>query len=195
MRIRRTPAEPAIHSNLKPAIGVLPMQDRAEHAGISGAACSGERVHLERGGLAVDGLPCLFDRAFEGLPTVANILFVGVDCADRRHQEGVRLKAHVGSEFALALGGARHPDRSVKVFVAGVICRLGCRITGLADRAGIELASAVRRADVGADDALQVDLHGAFLQPFRERGSRLGDEIGIGLTDTVAVEKGKAEAL
>ena len=65
-----------------------------------------------------------------------------------RHAERVGLEGHVGREFALALRSAVEADGAVEVFVAAVVGKLGGRVTRFGHRAGVELAGAVRGADV-----------------------------------------------
>ena len=50
-------------------------------------------------------------------------------------------------------------------------------------------------ADIGSDDALQVDLHGAFAKSLVERFGRLDDQPLVQVADAVAVEDRGAEAL
>ena len=76
---------------------------------------------------------------------------------------------HVGREFSFALRGAVETDGTVEIFVAAVVGKLGGRVTRFGHRAGVELAGAVGRSDIGADDALQVDLHRALAQTVRAR--------------------------
>lgn len=52
---------------------------------------SGERRHLHLGRLAADGLAGLLGLPLEGLPALADDLFVGCDGALSRHAQGVGL--------------------------------------------------------------------------------------------------------
>ena len=105
------------------------------------------------------------------------------------------LKGHVGGEFTLALRGAVKADRTADIFVPVVAGRFGRRIASFGDGAAVELAGAMSGTDIGADDALQVDLHGPFAKTLVERRGRVDDELFVQVADTVAVEDRKAEAL
>ena len=91
----------------------------------SSAGGSAEGRHLEIGRLAADGLAGIFDLTLVGLPAFADDVLVGGDRTLGCHAQRVRLKAHVGGEFALALGVAVEADRTVEILVAGVVGELG----------------------------------------------------------------------
>src|SRR6202171_3934920 len=123
-----------------------------------------ERLHLKFGSLPTDGLAGEFDMPFERLPGFANDLLVGGHGALGGHAERVGLEGHVGREFTFALRSAVEADGTVEIFVAAVVGELGGRVTRFGDGAGVELAGAVGRSDIGPDDALEVDLHRALAQ-------------------------------
>jgi len=70
----------------------------------------------------------------------------------------VRLQAHIGRELAFALGRTIEPDRTVKIFVAGVIGALRRGVPRLGNCARVELACAMSGADKRTDNTLKVDL-------------------------------------
>ncbi len=137
----------------------------------------------------------VFDLPFEGLPGFADDLLVGGDGALGRHAERVCLQTHVGGELALALRLAVETNRPVEVLVAHVVGELGGRFAGLGHGARVELASAVGGADIGANDALQMDFHRAVAEPFLEGVGGLDDEPFVQVANAVAVEGREAEAL
>jgi hypothetical protein len=81
----------------------------------------------------------------------------------------MRLKRHVYGELTLALRGAVEADRTVEVLVADVVGGLGRGVARLRQGAGVELACPVGGADLGTDDALQVNLHRPLAEAFIER--------------------------
>jgi hypothetical protein len=105
------------------------------------------------------------------------------------------VRAPVGRELALALRLAVEADGAVEVFVAGVVREFGSSLARLGHGAGVELAGAVRGADVGPDDALEVDLHRAVAEPVLEGVGGLDDEPLVQVANAVAVEDGEPEAL
>jgi hypothetical protein len=107
----------------------------------------------------------------------------------------VGLERHVGGELPLALGGAVEADRATDILVAIIAGGLGRRIAGLGHGAAVELAGAMSGTDIRSDDALQVDLHGAFAKSFVEGCGRVDDELLVQVADAVAVEDRQAEAL
>ena len=167
-------------------------------AGEGGAEAPPDRLpqscHLEFGGLAVDGLAGIVDLALEGLPALADGMFVSCYRTFGRHPQRMGLKAHVGREFALALGVAVKADRATAVLVASVIGEFGRGILGFGNRPGVELSGAMGGADIGADDALQVDLHGPIAQAVSQRIGSLDDETFVQVADAVAVEDREPKA-
>ena len=157
-------------------------------------AASVERRHLCLGRLPADGVGRVVDRTLERLPGLADDSFVGGDGALGGHAKRVRLHAHVGGEFTLALCLAIEADRTIEVLIAAVVGELGGRISRFSDCAGVELASTVRGADVSADDPLKVNLHCAFTQAVPERVGGFDDEPLMQIADAVAVLDRKAEA-
>src|SRR3546814_5123496 len=89
----------------------------------------------------------MFDRPAEGLPRLADDLFIGGDCALGRHAQRVGLDTHVGRELPLALGGTIVSDRTVEVLVTSVIRRLGRCVARLCDGPGVELPGAMSRSE------------------------------------------------
>ena len=93
------------------------------------------------------------------------------------------------------LRGAVEADGSVEIFIAVVVGELGGRVTRLGHRAGVELADNVGRSDIGADYALQMDLHLALTQPLLQRMSGFDDEPFVKVANAIAVEGGKAKTV
>lgn len=122
------------------------------------------RRQLSFGCFAVERCARVLDRAVEGLPGLADNLFVCRHRAFGCHAQCVGLDTHVGREFPLALGGAIVADRTVEILVAGIVRCLGRCVARFTDGAGVELSGPVRRSDEGSDDALQMDLHCLFAQ-------------------------------
>lgn len=89
--------------------------EHEERAGCDPANVSSECGHLSFGCFAVERCARIFDRPLEGLPGLADDLFIGGDCALGCHVQRVRLDTHVGREFPLALGGAVIADRTVEI--------------------------------------------------------------------------------
>lgn len=113
-----------------------------------------ESRQLSLGGLAVKiGAGC-FHWAVEGLPGLADNALVGRNGAFGRHPQSVDLDPHVSGKLAFTLSGAIVADGTVEILVTDIIGGLGGRIARLDDGAGVELASAVRRAEKRADDPL-----------------------------------------
>jgi len=98
-----------------------------------------ERRHLRLGRLRADRLCRVVDRALERLPGLTDDFFVGGDGALSGHAKRVSLRAHVGGEFTLALCLAIEADGTVEVLIAAVVSEFDGRLTGLGDRAAIEL--------------------------------------------------------
>ncbi len=67
-------------------------------------------------------------------------------------------------------------------------------ITGLSDRAAVELSGAVGGADKQSDDALHVDLHGLFGEAILEGIGAFYQLAAVEVADPVAVDERKAEA-
>src|SRR5690606_17823980 len=97
------------------------------------------------------------------------------------------LNAHVGGEFTLALRIAVIADRA-EIVLAVVARALGGGVARFGDGAGIKLSSAMGRSDIGADDALEMDLHCPFAQALGEAGGGLDDQAFMHVADAVAVE-------
>lgn len=104
--------------------------------------------HLEIGRLTADRLAGVLDLTLIGLPGLADDVLVGSNGTLGRHAQGVRLKAHVGGELALALGIAVETDRAVEILVADVVGELGRGVFRLGDGLGVELACPVGGADI-----------------------------------------------
>ena len=64
-----------------------------------------ESGQLSFGCFAAERCARIFDRPVEGLPGLADDLFIGGDCALGCHAQRVGLDTHVGRELPLALGG------------------------------------------------------------------------------------------
>jgi hypothetical protein len=97
------------------------------------------------------------------------------------------VRAPVGRELALALRLAVEADGAVEVFVAGVVGEFGSGLASLGHGAGVELAGAVRGADIGADNALEMDFHRAVAEAILEGFGGLDDESLVQVTNAVAV--------
>ena len=100
----------------------------------------------------------------------------------------MRLKPDIGGEFALALGGGVEPDGPVEILVTAVVRSLRSGVAGVGHGAGVELACAMRRADEGADDTLEMDLRRALAGAFSQNARRLGDEAFVRGADAVAID-------
>eukprot|EP00903_Cladosiphon_okamuranus_P022542 g20737.t1 len=104
------------------------------------------------------------------------------------------LKAHIGGKFAFALSCAVETDGTVQVLVTRIIGTFGCCVARLGHRLGIELAGAVGGADIGAYNALEMDLHGPVAEALIEGVGCIDDHLMMELADAVAVDDGKTEA-
>jgi hypothetical protein len=106
----------------------------------------------------------------------------------------VRLNAHVGCEFALALGGAVVSDWTIEILVP-VIARTLCGgVSCFGDSAAVELPGTMGRSDIGADDALKVDLHCPFAKPIGKGGGGLNDQALVQVANAVTIENGCPKA-
>ena len=158
-------------------------------------AVSVEGRHLNFGGLAVYRMAGIFDWTIERLPGLAYGLFVGSDGTLGSHSKSMGLDTHVCCEFPLSVGGAVIADGSIEILVADIVCCLGCSVARVGDGFALELSGSVRRADKGADDTLEVDLHGSFAKAFAKSFCRLADEVLVEIADPVAVDHRGAKAL
>lgn len=134
-----------------------PASDSEERAGLPPPATSTEGRHLSFGRLAIERSARVLDRPVEGLPDLADNLFVGRHRTLGCHAQRVGLYTHVGCKLPLALGAAVIADRTVEILVAGIIGSLGGCIARLGDSPAVELSGAMRRSDEGSDDALEVE--------------------------------------
>jgi len=187
-------SRPALRHEKRPARASAG-QSGKEKAGSPPPIVSAESGHLSLGRLAVERCARVLDRSVEGLPGLANHLFVGGHRALGRHAQRVGLNTHVGRELPLALGGAIIADRPVEILVAGIVRCLGGCVARFGDGAGVELSGAMRRSDEGSDDPLQMDLHGLFAQAFGEAVGGLDDQPLMLAANAVAVDNRVAEAL
>ncbi|MNV81176.1 hypothetical protein D3C71_1748230 [compost metagenome] len=76
----------------------------------------------------------------------------------------------------------------MEILVAGIRSALGGGVPRLGDGAGVELAGAMGRSDIGPDDALQMDLHGLLAQAFGEALGSVDDQPFMKAADAIAVD-------